>query len=174
MENNIQHDVVSTSWIERLALEEINMEESGVIQFQDHLNPQTLLEDASIRLVDQIRDRFEIYVDKFNEFRSHSGSGIRIFKISNTVNDFMLFRNSLKLVIARKAVDLVSIGFLSNTGGLFSARVNLNTPAVNTAHEIRAHLGPFNKITWTFNGEPVDFDALVKHYLSEFIRHSAK
>lgn len=174
MENQTQHQIISTNWIENLALEEINMEESGIIQFHDHLDPQSILEESSVKLVDQIRERFEIYVEKFNEFRMATGNGIRIFKISNTVNDFMLFRNSLKLVVARKSVDLISIGFLSNSGGLFSARVNKDTPAANAAHEVRAHIGPFNKVTWTFNGERIDVDSMVKHYLGEFIRHSAK
>jgi hypothetical protein len=47
-------------------------------------------------------------------------------------------------------------------------------PAETAPSEIRAHVGPFNKVTWQFAGELVDIDALVKFYLSEFIRNSAK
>lgn len=170
-----QDDIISTGWIENLALEEINMDESGVIQFNDHLDTNIFLEESSIQMIDTLRDRFELYATRFNEYRSNPGNSIRIFKISNTVNDFMLFRNSLKLVIARKSHTSISIGFLSNTGSPFAARLNCSSNiSENTHHELKAHVGPFNEISWRFLGEPVNVDSLVKHYLSEFIRYSAR
>lgn len=167
---------ISTGWIENLALEEINMEESGIINFNEHLNPLNMLEESSIELMEQIREQFEIYITKFNEFRSSKDNSrsIKIFKISNTINDFMLFRNSLKLVVARRSADVITIGFLSNSGGLFAARLNYESTATSKLHEIKAHVGAFNDITWRFNGEKVEIDALVKHYLTEFIKHSAR
>lgn len=175
MEYNTQNVIIETGWIENLAMEEINMDESGVIQFNEHLDQNIFLEQSSIQMVDQIRDRFEIYLTKFNEYRSHPTNSIRIFKISNTVNDFMLFRNSLKLIIARKSNTIISIGFLSNTGSPFAARLNSASEKTESGHhELKAHVGPFNEITWRFLGEPVDTDSLVKHYLTEFIRYSAK
>lgn len=169
----------SLRWIENLALDELNMEESGIVHFDDHLNIDQLLNESSLEIMNRIRDLVEIYVTKFNEYRTSEnpntqGAKIKIFKISNTVNDFMLFRNSLKLVFARKSNDIISVGFLSRSGGLYSARINQHTPAINTAHEIAAHVGPFNKITWNFQGEVVDLEIMVKHYLSEFIKHSAR
>lgn len=163
-------------WIESLAIEEISMEESGVINFSEHLNPTQLLEENSINFMEEIKERFEVYVTKFNEYRSQSPNAplIKIFKISNTINDFMIYRNSLKLIVARRSDDTISIGFLSNTGGVFAARLNFETEATEKMHLIKASVGPFNKITWTFKGQPLDIDSLVRHYLSEFIKHSAK
>ncbi len=177
MNEHLHHQEVSTKWIENLALEEINMEESGVINFNDHLNPVHLLEESSIDFMNQLRDKIEIYVTRFNEYRGghQGGAGIKLFKISNTVNDFMLFRNSLRLIFARKANDLISIGFLSSGKDLFSARLGQDEEyGQGVTHEIRAHLGPFNNISWRFNGETVEIDALVRHYLSEFIKQSAR
>lgn len=168
---------ITTKWIENLALEELNMEESGVININDHLNPIHLLEESSIDFMNQIRDLFEIYVNKFNEYRGghQTSPAVKTFKISNTVNDFMLFRNSLRLIFARKANDLISIGFLSNGKDLFAARMNQSESfGASTTHEIKAHLGPFNNISWRFQGEIVDIDALVRHYLAEFIKNSAR
>lgn len=164
---------LSTQWIEQLALEEINMEESQVISLHDHLNPSILLEESSIQFVDRLRDLFELYINKFNDFRGNGGM-VRTFKISGTVNDFMLFRNSLRLIVARKAHDVITVGFLSSEGGLYSARLNLMHEASSAPHEIKAHLGPFNRITWRFMGEEVDADTMVRHYLSEFLRKSAR
>jgi len=167
---------ISTHWIEALALDEINMEESGVINFNEHLNPQRLLEESSIEIMENLKEKFEIYATKFNELRARNNSSktIKIFKISNTINDFMLFRNSLKLVVARRSEDVITIGFLSNAGGAFSARLNYQAESQNRLHEIIANVGPFNNISWRFQGEPVDLDSLVKHYLTEFIKHSAR
>lgn len=165
---------LTTGWIESLALEELNMEETGVINFSEHLNPVQLLEESSIQLMEELKERFEIYSTKFNEFRGNQGGQIKSFKISNTVNDFMLYRNALKLVVARRSEDVISIGFLSNSGGLFSARLNFEQAPTSKIHEIKAHVGAFNKITWQFNGESVDIDALTRHYLTEFIKHSAR
>lgn len=167
---------ISTTWIENLALDEINMEESGVINFNEHLNPLRLLEEASIDLMENLKELFEIYTTKFNEFRGRRDGtqAIKMFKISNTVNDFMLYRNSLKLVVARRSEDVITIGFLSNSGGAFAARSNYEESSSKSIHEIKAQVGPFNNILWKFQGENVDIDALVRHYLTEFIKHSAR
>lgn len=168
---------IKTDWIENLALEELNMDETGIVHIDDHLNPVHLLEESSIQFMDLLRERVDIYVNKFNEYRGTKagGSHVKTFKISNTVNDFMLFRNSLRLVFARRANDLISIGFLTSGKDLFAARLNQDDQtSKHGIHEIRAHIGPFNKIAWKFQGEDVDLDALVKHYLAEFIRHSSR
>jgi hypothetical protein len=171
------NEIVSTKWIESLALDEVNMEETGIVNFSEHLDPMHMLESSSIEFMEKLKDRFEIYLTKFNELRSESSDqtrNIKIFKISNTINDFMLFRNSLKLVIARRSADVISLGFLSNSGGLFAARLNYQPNSAQKIHEIKAHVGPFNNIHWKFNGENVDIDSLARHYLTEFIKHSAR
>lgn len=168
---------IDTTWIESLALEEINMEESGIVNITGHLNPDLLLEEASITFMNEIKDKFEVYTSSFNRFRAQSNSqfSIKTFKISNTVNDFMLFRNSLRLVFARKANDCISIGFIANGKDIFAARLSINDrQGSQSMHEIRAHIGAFSKISWRFNGEPIDTDALVRHYLTEFIINSAR
>ena len=172
----ISDSPISTSWIENLALDELNMDESGVVSLDEHLDPSNFLEESSINFMNSLRDRFEIYITKFNEYRGHSQSSslIKTFKISNTVNDFMLFRNSLRMIFGRKANDLISIGFLSNGKEFFSPRLNNQDSLRGETHEIRAHVGPFNNISWRFGGEIVDLDALVRHYLSEFIRLSSR
>lgn len=160
-------------------MEEINMEESGYISFNEAASPARLLEEASVTFMNQLKDRFEFYVALFNQFRVNrdQGRAIKVFRISNTVNDFMLFRNTLKLIVARRSPDVISIGFLSHSGGLFSPRIPgetvgaINAPAI---HEIKANVGPFNHITWRYQGEAVEVEAIVRFYVSEFIRNSAR
>jgi len=167
---------LTTSWIENLALEELNMDESGVVHIDDHLNPVHLLEESSIDFMNQLRDQVEYYVAKFNEYRSdQSGhSQIKIFKISNTINDFMLFRNSLRLVFSRKTNDLITVGFMASGKNFYTPRLNSPGQGDDPFHEIRAHVGSFNNISWKFQGEDLELDSMVRHYLSEFIRNSAR
>lgn len=178
--NEIQEfSTLSTNWVESLALEEINMEESGVIHMDDHLNPAAFIEESSIKFMDQIRELVEFYVAQFNKYRGgQAGAQIKIFKISNTVNDFMLFRNSLRLVISRKASDLVTVGFLSGGKEVYSPRSPSGQLESGSApghgHEIRAHIGAFNEISWRYSGDPVDVNSMVRFYISEFIRHSSR
>ena len=60
---------LATDWVEQLALEELNMEESGVVHMNEHLDPIHFLEESSIEFMNQLRERCEIYTMKFNEFR---------------------------------------------------------------------------------------------------------
>lgn len=163
---------VSTEWIEALALEELNMEMSGVVNFNEHLTPGAALEESSIRFMDELKDHLELFASKFNEYRG-ANAQIKIFKISNTVNDFMLYRNSLRLIINRRASDTIAIGFLTGGGEILPARLGGNVPSVNGPHEIKAHVGAFNEITWRFRGEIVNTEAISRFYISEFIRNSA-
>jgi hypothetical protein len=172
--NNIEQ--IDTSWIESLALDEINMEESGIVQFNEHLDPNYFLEESSVEFMNLIKDRFEVLVEKFNLYRGgQNGSTIKIFRISNTINDFMLYRNALKLIVARRSNDRISLGFLTTAGGVYSARTNPGLSSVtNHAHEVKAHVGPFKEVSWRFEGDSVNVDSLVKHYLTEFTKLSAQ
>ena len=170
-------DGASLKWIEGLALDEINMEESGIVHINEHLSRSCLLEEASIEFMDRLKDLCELYVARFNEFRGERGAGsqIKIFKVSNTVNDFMLFRNALRLIFARKSGDLVTVGFVSGGKDLFASRTDEGDRfGDKPAHEIAARVGPFNDVSWRVGDEPVDARSLVRHYLSEFIVNSAR
>lgn len=176
-QNSIEsRDGLSTKWIENLAIEEINMDETGIINLDSHLDPRLFLEEASVDLMNDIRERFEVYVEKFNEYRGvESQATIKIFKISNTINDFMLFRNSLRLIFSRRSDDVIQVRFMANGKDLYSARSRKNESTFsNDVHEIKAHIGPFNNISWLFQGEKIELDPLVRHYLSEFIKNSAQ
>ena len=48
IEQNQQFQNINYEWIESLALEEINMDESGIVNINGHLNPALLLEESSI------------------------------------------------------------------------------------------------------------------------------
>ncbi len=171
--NNYEMNEISTKWIESLVVDEINMEESGIVHFNDHIDPGLNLEDSSIDIVEELRSKFEVFIYKFNQLRSDPNKEIKIFKISETINDFLLFRNSLKLIVSRISNEIIRIGFMNNSGNFFSTRNVQGVDSNPVFHEIHAHLGAFNKVTWRYKDDEVDLDAVVKFYLSEFIKQSA-
>ena len=153
-----------TTWLENLVEQEKSWEASGIVdQYQDD-QLQNSLNDSSIEFVEQLKWLFESYVNMFNQLRGNSSTHkqIKIFKIANTANDFILFRNSLKLMVTRKNADVITIGLFVG-----------NTPHnQQNSHELKAHVGPFKKISWQIHGETVDAQALVQEYLTDFIKHS--
>ena len=167
-------DSTPSQWIENLALEELRMDESGIVNFNDHLNTSFFLEESSIQLMDEIKSLTEFYIEKFNNFRGPTGGQIKLLKISNTVNDFLLFRNSLRLIFVRKNIDLITIGFRSATGQIFGPRINEQSAITEGPHEIKAEVGAFNQIIWHFLGKEIDVEAMTRHYITEFIRSSAR
>ncbi len=168
---DIQLESNHFKWVENLALEEINIEESGIISMESSRDQQAQMEESSIELMDDLRELFEIYVSKFNQLRASAEQDqhktIKMFKISNSVNDFMLFRNSLKLAFTRKEIDTIAIGFLSH-------RTATQGEQVDNFHLLKADLGPFNEVQWKFQGENINKLSLVKHFLTEFIRTSSQ
>ena len=77
-----EEKIISTNWIENLAFDELNMDEAGVVNFNEHLNPNSFLEEESIKFMNNVRDLFEIYINKFNQCRGGESSGaqIKIFR----------------------------------------------------------------------------------------------
>ena len=155
-----------TSWIENLVEQEKSWEASGIVDsIIDQDNLQNALNDSSIEFVENLRWLFETYLNMFNQLRGNSTphKQIKIFKITNTANDFILFRNSLKLMVTRKNADVIALGLFVG-----------NTPyGQQNTHELKAHVGPFKKISWQIHGETIDPQALVQEYLTEFIKQSS-
>lgn len=165
-----------TEWVERLAVEELNMDESGIVHLQDHTDINRLVDESALEFIDYLRELFELYTHTFNRLRGRTQAigQIKIYKISNTVNDFMLFRNALKLIVRRESRGVIAIGFMSNHGSVFTAQVGKEAPSIDRAHQLKVHIGPFNKVTWRLGGEFVDSHAMARHYFSEFVRYSAR
>jgi len=155
---------LNMAWIENLALEEIGIDDTGIIHLGTLNTPEYTLEESSILLMQQLRDLFETHILHFNRYRGDDaiGAHIKIFKISQTINDFMLFRHSLRLLVTRKSHSCIQLAFLG--------------PHHASEHcvELQAHLGPFNTIVWSYQGEAFSLQALTKFFLTEFIIQSIK
>ena len=55
METKNLENITNTQWIENLAFEELNMDESGVVEFNNHLSADLILEEESIKFMDKLK-----------------------------------------------------------------------------------------------------------------------
>jgi hypothetical protein len=150
-------------WVEQLAEQEIDADMTGIVHLPNEDDQLRLLDGSSIELMEMLRNEFEVAVSFFNE---HMGKNfpqkqIKTFKIANTVNDFMLFRQSIKLVVSRKAVDLISVSLIKNAGDNKDFYV-----------ELVARFGAFQEINWWYQDQKIQLSPVVQFLVTKFIKES--
>jgi hypothetical protein len=161
-------------WIKDLVISEQRMEDSGVVDLTTE-DQNRLLEEQTLDFLRDVKTGMIEAASVFNQFKGSNLGAIKIYGISNTKADFMLFRNGYKLIFSMKRPGEVEIYF-SLIGAQF-----LNTPT-NEADFIpsqerdvlRSSWGAFGELNWAYRGHAVKLDFLVRHYFSRFIRESTK
>ncbi len=162
------------TWIKDLVRAEQDMEESGMIDFNAGFDPQKLLAEESLHFLNDLKVSFVDTVTTFNQLKSSPLGRIKVYGISNTEADFMLFRNGFKLIFALKRPGLISIRFLY-VGATFVPGAPSNDKEVDPSEDqLVAKWGPFGDLVWTYNDQSLKIDFLVRYYMSRFIKESAK
>jgi hypothetical protein len=157
-------------WIKELVLEEQRMEDSGVVQLHS-TQPENYLEEHSLEF---LRDAKAVFIEAISTFNHLKGSAlgtIKIYGISNTKADFMLFRNGYKLIFSMRRPGEIEI-YNSITSSHFLAPDS--EKKVNENDVLRAQWGAFGELNWQYRNLNVKIDYLVRHYMSLFIRESTK
>ena len=172
MNNDQQYENSNVpAWLSQLVNEEINAESSGIISVPNEQSELELLDISSIELMEQLKNELEYLIATFNQERAMNQpeKAIKFFKIANTVNDFMIYRKSLKMIFSRRAVDLLTIQI--NRGQMNSIDLNQTVPEDNY-WEINARVGRFNQVEWFHLDEKMLLPHLVQYLLTIFIRSS--
>lgn len=173
-------------WLEDLANAEIALEQTGEMDAFSHLNEEKILKGHTIAFLKDLREIFQQYALSFNQYRKDPRHTIKVYGIAQTEADFLIFRNSLKLVVAYSKPGQTEISFHTLSGGLFAPQKNPipkgKTGVMGIPHPpgsetdqgdlFDIELGPFNEAYWTFNGNRVEACALARFYLTEFIKNS--
>ena len=156
------------SWIKRLAYQEDQMEHSGQIPLPKDFTPsKEELEEHTIEFLKQLRLAFTQSISLFNQLKGYTSS-IRIYGITDTKGDFMLFRNGFKLVFSMKQAGLIVIR-LSQAASTLD-----QTQAVQPANYIKGVWKPFGELQWTNNDQPIRIDYLVRYYTTVFVQQSMR
>jgi hypothetical protein len=169
------------SWIKDLVRAEQKMEESGVVDFSVGFDSQQILFTESIFFLNTIKTAFVEAASSFNQLKGSTVGRIKIYGISNTHADFMLFRNGFKLIFALKEPGVIGIRFHYVGAGLMQMPSQLST--ANAADGVKvpteedmltARWAAFGDLVWTYQEQAVKVDYLVRYYMTRFIRESAK
>lgn len=160
------------SWVIELAQMEDNIERTGVINYDEINTPERFLQKANLELLQKLRLEVLSLVSVFNKNKSSSSSSIKVYRINNTDSDFMVFRNSLKLVFSSQRPGVVQISFNVSSASIYS---NLSiSPNDKIGDVIQAQLGPFNEAIWAFQGVKINVFQMLKFYLTKFIQNSVR
>jgi len=164
-----------TNWIKDLVLSEQKMEEDGVVDFSADFGFSADLKAESHNFIQDIKASFIETSAVYNQLRSNSEGSVKIYGISGTEADFMLFRNGYKLIFSVKEPGTLSIRF-HNIGTLVpQANHTENTISTNSNEAlIIATKGPFGELSWKYQGQEVRTTHLVKYYFTRFVKESTR
>ena len=164
------------SWIKELVRAEQRMEESGVVDFSFGFDPQQLLFTESVAFLNAMKTAFIDSSSSFNQLKGSTVGRIKIYGISNTHADFMLFRNGFKLIFSLKEPGVIGIRFhYVGAGFVQSPGASDNGAKVPSEEDMLiARWGAFGDLVWTYQEQNVKTDYLVRYYMTRFIRESAK
>ena len=125
------------------------------------------LKDLTVEFMKQLRVAFTTYAALFNQMKG-PGTHLRIYGLSGSSTDFMLFRGSYKMVFSMREPGLVSvqIHYLSEETGKFK-----NLPDYPMDF-IQGQWGAFKELKWTYNEQVVKMENLIRYYMSRFVKVS--
>jgi hypothetical protein len=158
-------------WLKRLVDNESELLRTGAGDFISHQDHRKVVEEATLEFMHEIKEEFLNCVDLFNSYRggSHLPNSVKIFNISNTLADFIVFRNTLKLVISNPALGVINCSFVNRANTFTKAPVK----SKKEGYDLIAQLYPFNDLAWTFHGERVNVEAVVRYLFTDFVKSSA-
>ncbi len=170
------------SWIKDLVKAEQQMEESGLVDMSFGFDPERVLVTESIQFLLTLKTEFVDASTSFNELKPSALGRIKIYGIAKTHADFMLFRNGFKMIFSLKAPGQISVRFnfigtnYIPTPGVTNEASSATNANANVMEEnvVEARWAAFEELIWTYKGQPVKLEFMVRHYLTQFIRESSK
>lgn len=159
-------------WIRDLVDSERQMEETGMIDLSAIPDETRDLMLKTNEFLKNVKELFVEYATAFNNLKNSTVGTVKIYGISNTVADFMLFRNGYKLLFSAVEPGRIAMTFQAQATQFIPAPGHHQTPSGDETLE--AKYGPFGEMTWSYRGTSVNPEYLVRYYLSRFVRESAK
>ncbi len=160
------------SWIKRLVRNEAELIRTGTGDLLSHQDHRQVVEEITLEFMEHIKNEFIGSVDSFNSYRggAHLPNSVKIFNVSNTPTDFILFRNNMKLVISNSALGVINFSFISRHSSYKGSPVKTQ----KEGYDLIAQMFPFNELAWTFHGDRINVECVVRYMFTEFIKSSAQ
>ena len=157
------------SWIKDLVQNEQQMEESGMIHVTTGFEPEEHLQKETILFLLSLKREFIDTTTVFNQMKGSPLGRVKVYSVSQTQADFMIFRNGFKLIFSMKQPGTISMKF-HRPGGI--------NPAFKEGQSdeefLMAKWGPFGDMVWSYNNQPIKVNYLIRYYISRFIYESAR
>jgi len=163
------------TWIRELVSADEQLEKSVMIDMNLGLDTQRILVNETITFLLRLKTDFAEAAAHFNELKPSALGRIKVYGIAKTHADFMLFRNGYKMIFAIKNSGLISIRF-HYVGNLAIPQPHQkeNTTIVMDEQLLEAKWGAFEEVLWTYKGLNFKPEYLVRHYMTSFIKESAR
>ncbi len=174
--NQSQQTTNANTWIRELVAADEQIEKSVMIDMNLGLDTQRILVNESIQFLLKLKNEFAEAAAGFNEMKPSVLGRIKIYGIAKTHSDFMIFRNGYKMIFSIKAAGVISIRF-HFVGNMAIPQPNGSNEKVTIVMDeqlIEAKWGAFEEVMWTFKNQGFKIPFLVRHYLTTFIKDSAR
>ncbi len=155
-------------WPAELALEERRMLREGVVDYSQPINQTEYVRKLSLDYVKNLQKNFKGVLEQFNFTRKDAEALAQIYRVSGTECDFMLFRNGVKLVVSAQKAGRVVFAFNQYLGQVYAPTSGVQS------FELEAALGAFQQLHWTYRGERVSSEDVVRYFFTEFVKQSAR
>lgn len=165
----------ASTWIKELVAADEQIEKSVMIDMNLGLDTQRILITETIQFLLKLKTEFAMTAADFNEMKPSVLGRIKVYGIANTHADFMLFRNGYKMIFSIKNAGVISIKF-HYVGNMAIPQPQASEKATVVMEEqfIEAKWGAFEEVIWTYKTQNFKINYLVRHYLTTFIKDSAR
>jgi hypothetical protein len=160
-------------WIKDLVLAEQKMEESGMVDISAGFDPEGSVQEQSVEFLRELKVAFIEAAASFNQLKGSNLGNIKIYGISKTAADFMLFRNGFKLIFSLTQPGAIAVRFHHIASTFVPGAASQETKSSEDDF-LKARWGAFGELNWTFKDQKINLDYLVRYYMSRFVRESAK
>ena len=136
-------------------------------------DPNRQVDEATIEMIGDLKAAFAEAASAFNQLKASTLGQIRIYGISKTKADFMLFRNGYKLIFSMRQPGTITVAYSSAVAQYVPGQ----TPPLDekkSADLLLASWGAFGQLIWTYNQHSINVDYLVRYYMSRFVKDSAR
>lgn len=166
------HTSGDRSWVKRLVRNEAELIRTGTGDLLGHQDHRKVVDEITQEFMEHLKNEFVSCVDSFNSYRggAHLPNAVKVFNVSNTANDFILFRNNMKLVISNSSLGVINFSFISRHSNFKGSPVKTQ----REGYDLIAQMFPFNELAWTFHGERINVECVVRYMFTEFIKSSAQ
>lgn len=174
-ETNTVAPSAASTWIKELVSADEQIEKSVMIDMNLGLDTQRILITESLQFLLKLKNDFALAAAQFNELKPSMLGRIKVYGIAKTHADFMLFRNGYKMIFSIKSPGVISIRF-HFVGNMAIPQPTQQEKVTIIMDEelIESKWGAFEEVLWTYKGQSFKVPYLIRHYLTLFIKDSAR